>query len=89
MLDKEILIKEIEELRKSFEKCPYISSTYKDGIRAGKILAYEDVLSEINKVSREGKPKDIAEFLNRLTVEEQEFLWEHIEKIKQLEREDE
>ena len=34
------------------------------------------------------KPKDISEFLQRLTTEEQEFLWEHIEKVKKLERED-
>ena len=34
------------------------------------------------------KPKDISEFLQRLTTEEQEFLWEHIEKVKKLEREE-
>jgi hypothetical protein len=37
---------------------------------------------------RENKPNDISEFLSRLTNVEQEFLWEHIEKVKQLDRED-
>lgn len=37
---------------------------------------------------RENKPSDISEFLDRLTTVEQEFLWEHIEKVKKLERED-
>ena len=34
------------------------------------------------------KPKDILEFLRRLTAEEEEFFWEHIEKVKKLEREE-
>jgi len=37
---------------------------------------------------RETKPTNIAEFLDRLTTVEQEFLWEHIEKVKKLDRED-
>jgi len=36
---------------------------------------------------RETKPANIAEFLDRLTTVEQEFLWEHIEKVKKLDRE--
>ena len=35
---------------------------------------------------RETKPKDISEFLDRLTTVEQEFLWEHIAKIRELDK---
>lgn len=37
---------------------------------------------------RETKPKDISEFLDRLTTVEQEFLWEHIAKIRELDKEE-
>ena len=37
---------------------------------------------------RETKPKDISEFLDRLTTVEQEFLWEHIAKIRDLDKEE-
>ena len=37
---------------------------------------------------RETKPKDISEFLDRLTTVEQEFLWDHIEKIRKLDKEE-
>ena len=37
---------------------------------------------------REIKPKDISEFLDRLTTVEQEFLWEHIAKIRELDKEE-
>lgn len=35
---------------------------------------------------RETKPTNIGEFLDRLTTVEQEFLWEHIEAVKKLDR---
>ena len=37
---------------------------------------------------RETKPKDISEFLDRLTTVEQEFLWEHIAKVRELDKEE-
>lgn len=37
---------------------------------------------------RETKPNDISEFLDRLTTVEQEFLWEHIAKIRELDKEE-
>jgi hypothetical protein len=37
---------------------------------------------------RETKPKDISEFLDRLTTVEQEFLWEHIAKIRELDKQE-
>lgn len=37
---------------------------------------------------RETKPKDISEFLDRLTTVEQEFLWEHIAKIRELDKDE-
>ena len=37
---------------------------------------------------RENKPKDISEFLDRHTTVEQEFLWEHIAKIRELDKEE-
>jgi len=37
---------------------------------------------------RETKPANIAEFLDRLTTVEQEFLWEHIAKIRELDKEE-
>lgn len=51
----------------------------------------EQKLSDIdNKFirMRETKPKDISEFLDRLTTVEQEFLWEHIAKIRDLDKEE-
>lgn len=40
------------------------------------------------EIIRKTKPKNIAEFLQRLTLEEQEFLWEHIAKIRELDKEE-
>ena len=51
------------------------------------LLSFAESLQQTSKNKPE-KPKDISEFLQRLTTEEQEFLWEHIEKVKKLERED-
>lgn len=40
------------------------------------------------EIIRKTKPKNIGEFLQRLTLKEQEFLWEHIAKIRELDKEE-
>ena len=65
-----------------------------EGINISSILAWLEKKGEQKSADtdnkfirmRETKPKDISEFLDRLTTVEQEFLWEHIAKIRELDK---
>jgi hypothetical protein len=71
------------------------SAVWYNGITNGQILAWlekqeQKPTNTDNKFirMRETKPKDISEFLDRLTTVEQEFLWEHIAKIRELDKQE-
>ena len=86
-----------ERIRKALIK--YLDALDDDEIRYG--VSFKDMRVWLEKQEqkptntdnkfirmRETKPKDISEFLDRLTTVEQEFLWEHIAKIRELDKEE-
>ena len=87
----ELAESENERIRKAlitfFNRFPY-DSIEAAGTNAKEAIAWLEKQDKKPTEIRETKPKDISEFLNRLNTVEQEFLLEHIAKIRELDKEE-
>jgi hemerythrin len=80
-----------EELKKVLDECLNVRPQIVEETQYIRLIDWLEKHTDTdNKFirMRETKPKDISEFLARLTDVEQEFLWEHIAKIRELDKEE-